>query len=188
MHWFCFFRRVFCFVWCRTKICLFQGFYKNLSRGFAKPGLSRGFQKIAITLSFSPVLAPGKKVFSREGHTIASVKNELVLWGGAQLDDENPDGNVFVLKEGEWKPLLSDASSFRIGACSASCGESVFLFGGVDPDQGCWLNDILQLDLVSRQISAFGPGANGPTPRDKGSVDRCRTSVFVAFWRIWTRV
>lgn len=54
-----------------------------------------------------------------------------------------------------------------------SCDDGVFLFGGVDPEQGCWLNELLHLKLDEKRIDTIGPGAEGPTPRDK-----VRTNLF----------
>ena len=115
-----------------------------------------------MTLSFSSILAPNAKVLSREGHVVVCVRNEsLVLWGGAVEDH-----SVYLLNhEGKWDILAPTPE--RVGSCGAAVGDRVFLFGGVDPEQGCWLNEMLELDLVTKQISSIGPGVGGPTPRDK---------------------
>jgi hypothetical protein len=75
--------------------------------------------------------------------------------------------HIFSLKGmTEWE-VFGAKSVERVGACAASSGDEVFLFGGVDPEQGCWMNEMSVLDLNTKQISVVGPGLTGPSPRDK---------------------
>ena len=117
-----------------------------------------------LTLQFDQVPCGGDPK-SREGHVLAECSGgKLVVFGGT---DE--DRAVHVLgPDGAWS--VAGEAPARVGAACASSGETVFVFGGVDPEQGCWLNELLMLDTAARTVARVAAGADGPSPRDKAAL------------------
>ncbi len=118
-----------------------------------------------LELRFRPV-ACGDDKKSREGHAVACVSGgRLVVFGGMEGDD----AAVHVLgSDGTWS--VAGRAGGRIGAAAAGFGDSAFFFGGVDPEQGCWLNELLEVNVATNTVTSIAPGLDGPLPRDKAAL------------------
>ena len=62
-----------------------------------------------------------------------------------------------------------------MGAASAVVGSKLYAFGGVSPGQGCWLADMLIVDVAKdgNTLETIPASFDGPSPRDKAAMVAC---------------
>jgi amphiphysin len=106
----------------------------------------------------------------REGHVFVQANRGLVCFGGnsqTAAEDDAGDTRVYVLGENEQAWTVKGQAPHRMGGASAVINDKVYVFGGISPEQGCWLADILVYNVSSGTTEVLPASFDGPSPRDK---------------------
>jgi Galactose oxidase, central domain len=110
----------------------------------SESGLKRDFP----ILEWIPILAQGDTPTKRRGHSIISIDEMLIVFGGCYLDEKCfNDVHIFELKSNTWKEQKTRGNKpkERAGHTATLFGSKMYVFAGGGKDG--YLNDLYVLDI-----------------------------------------
>ena len=99
-------------------------------------------------LEWSPILAKGDTPIKRRGHSIVSIDEMLIVFGGCYLDEKCfNDLHIFDIKSNEWREEKAQGNKpkERAGQTATLFGSKMYVFGGGGREG--YLNDLFVLDI-----------------------------------------